>query len=165
MKLTPCPSCSKRLSPDANACPKCGKPLVEGWAVLQQAKQKKQQTKAALWTIGVLGGLFAIGALSEANSTPETRQAETCADRGRLEAFGISKRFVQKRLRSPSTAEFPSFRADGIVTKWIGDCDFHVTSFVDAQNGFGAKVRSTYDVTVTYLPGTKEWRLKEISIE
>ncbi len=47
----------------------------------------------------------------------------------------------------------------------VGDCDFHVTAFVDAQNGFGAKVRSAYDVTVTYLPGTKEWQLKQISIE
>lgn len=33
MSLLPCPSCGKRISESASACPKCGHPLAPGWAV------------------------------------------------------------------------------------------------------------------------------------
>lgn len=32
-RLKPCPDCSNPVSPDAAACPKCGKRLQKGWNI------------------------------------------------------------------------------------------------------------------------------------
>jgi len=48
--------------------------------------------------------------------------------------------FVKQSLRAPATAKFP-FPVRGI---YQGDCTFVVSSYVDAENAFGASVRSNY---------------------
>jgi hypothetical protein len=55
---------------------------------------------------------------------------------GEVMAAIMSEKFVTQRLRSPSTAEFPSAnKAQVIKTK---RCHYDVKSYVDAQNGFFA---------------------------
>lgn len=69
---------------------------------------------------------------------------------------------VSKNLKSPSTAKFPTYNHATI--KQVGDSSedikqkWHVESYVDAENSFGAKVRQNFsidiirhnDETVTY---------------
>lgn len=79
-------------------------------------------------------------------------------------AFMQCQTFVTNRLKSPSTADFPF--AD--YTSWKGDDGkYTIKSYVDAQNGFGAIVRSYWHCETTYTPGNKrghEWKLVNLEI-
>lgn len=57
------------------------------------------------------------------------------------DAVVACKRFVEERLTAPATADF----SGETVT---GEGPFTVTGTVDAENAFGAKLRSTYTCVV-----------------
>lgn len=67
-------------------------------------------------------------------------------------AFVMAKKFIEQRLKAPSTAKFPNMSDDGVVitpaTVTGGKCGFIVDTYVDAENGFGANIRARYTVTV-----------------
>lgn len=77
-------------------------------------------------------------------------------------AYRASQRFVEDRLRSPSTASFPRLAEVRVVP--AGDCKFNVTAYVDAQNGFGAQIRTHYTVTMESLPQSKAWRALDLHL-
>lgn len=89
----------------------------------------------------ILGAI--VGQCSDTVSTPKTA-AEITADSLRsveMDARIMCKQFVEQRLRAPSTAKF------GRVTAWpVKGKPYHwtATGQVDAQNGFGAQIRSTF---------------------
>ena len=67
-------------------------------------------------------------------------------------AFVEAQHFIQDKLIAPGTASFPIMNPDGSEVSRIslpnGRCAFRVSSYVDAENGFGAKIRTKYDATV-----------------
>lgn len=77
-------------------------------------------------------------------------------------AYLTSRGFVERRLKSPSTAEFPSFSVIQSVS--LGNCKFQVSAYVDAQNGFGATTRTPYQATLEYIPKEQSWRLLNLKI-
>lgn len=81
-------------------------------------------------------------------------------------AFLMSHYFVMQNLKSPSTADFPLYDYRAIN---LGGNQWSVTSYVDAQNSFGATIRTNYRVFITFQGGEWNdilaWRLNEISIE
>jgi hypothetical protein len=79
-----------------------------------------------------------------------------------MDASVWSEQFVRDRLKAPTTADFP--RGVYGVT-WAGGCTFKVASYVDAQNGFGAKLRTKYFAELEYLPAEDKWRLKTLHMD
>lgn len=73
-------------------------------------------------------------------------------------AYIMSQRFVKRELRSPSTAKFPSYHSDSVTVRQTGECKFHISAYVDAQNGFGATVRNRYEMSMERLPDDDSWR-------
>lgn len=59
-------------------------------------------------------------------------------------AFYSANDYVTKNLKCPSTAKFPLY--DDSYVKKEGDSTYLVVGYVDAQNGFGAMIRSKYVV-------------------
>lgn len=85
-------------------------------------------------------------------------QRELCSND--VMAFTMAQEFVKKRLKAPSTADFPWIH-DGAVRK--SECGvFSVTSYVDAQNAFGAMLRTQYRATVKHV-GNDNWQLVDIA--
>lgn len=78
-------------------------------------------------------------------------------------AYSMAKQFVEKQLRSPSTAEFPSIFSDEVTTSYAGDCTHHITAYVDSENGFGAMVRTHFLAKVQNEHGTSTWVLKDLT--
>ncbi len=74
----------------------------------------------------------------------------------KIEAHYAATQFVQKRLSSPSSAEFKSY-SESDVTK-LGDNEYLVHGYVDAENAFGAKIRKKYVAKVLYS-GDDTWSL------
>jgi hypothetical protein len=67
-------------------------------------------------------------------------------------AWVIAVRAVKERFKAPSTAKFP-WSSHGQYIKEIGDRTFVVKSYVDAENSFGAKIRSNFTVKVKRMYG------------
>ncbi len=100
-----------------------------------------------------------------------------------IEAGGMCKDFVRKNLKSPSTADFGGWlekrdKAVFVPTEKINDLGLKidisklhnsgiwaVAGQVDAQNSFGAMIRSEYICVMDYDKNTKMWYLLDISIK
>jgi len=85
-------------------------------------------------------------------------------DRGNMAYFRCQDN-VKARLRSPSTADFPFL--DFQVTR-RGTSAYVVTSYVDAQNAFGATIRSNFVCTIEYQSGDdadpRSWNLIDLTM-
>jgi hypothetical protein len=60
----------------------------------------------------------------------------------------MSKQFMEKRLKAPSTADFPWYSNSEVSVIHRGGGTFDVRSYVDAQNSFGAQIRTHYTCTL-----------------
>ncbi|MDF2047278.1 hypothetical protein P2P98_14015 [Microbacterium sp. Kw_RZR3] len=69
------------------------------------------------------------------------------------EAIAQCEDLVTSQLKAPSTASFDSAAARNGTAEWT------VTGTVDAQNGFGAQIRSTYQCSMRIKGGKIERRL------
>jgi hypothetical protein len=82
-------------------------------------------------------------------------------------AFIQCQDHVRKRLKAPSSADFPLLERS--VTK-TAENTYKVVSYVDAENSFGAKLRSSYVCIIkrTDPKGDKadprSWRLVDLKI-
>lgn len=78
-------------------------------------------------------------------------------------AYFISQSFVKERLKSPSSADFPSaFNTQAFSVTAILPNKYMVSSYVDAQNSFGAKIRSRYSCTLKHE--NNNWSLESLNI-
>lgn len=81
-----------------------------------------------------------------------------------LTAYLICQDFVEDRLRAPATAEFPSYRDQGVDAEVVGPAQYRIGAYVDSQNGFGAMLRTAFSCTVTWESGTT-WRLNDLNLD
>lgn len=98
--------------------------------------------------------------LSGCDNSPEARAKRHCADE--TMAFVMSQGFVRARLRSPASAEFPYLTDRQTSSFALGDCRFHVASWVDAQNAFGGTVRTNYSLKIRYVPARDAWEASDV---
>jgi hypothetical protein len=155
MALVECAECGRGVNSRARKCPGCG------------CRIKRQYTfveRLSGWTLGaaIVTGLVWIGHVN----TPDeaTRRVQLCenSDLNKRHAYTMAKEFVIKQLRAPSTAVFPGFNNEGVKADSIDTCKFRIVGFVDAQNGFGAQIRSTYSMDLSYEPGTNSWKASNL---
>jgi hypothetical protein len=69
------------------------------------------------------------------------------------------QRYVRDRLKAPATADFPFL--DRRIWKFDDDI-YVVKSYVDAQNSFGAMLRTNWHCKVQYVGGG--WKLLELEL-
>lgn len=105
-----------------------------------------------LIAVTVFGVLSIITVVVLAGSGAPSKQREVnmqeAIDRFPPQAYACAKEKVVSMLKAPSTADFPwsSFVQD---VEYVGLAEsrypqFRITSFVDAENSFGAMIRSNY---------------------
>lgn len=74
-------------------------------------------------------------------------------------AWAYAQMFVEKQLVSPGTARFqPGAVVDGCV-RHLGNDEYEVSAYVDAQNRFGCMVRQSFRCRVQQLENGAKWRL------
>lgn len=69
----------------------------------------------------------------------------------RIEAMSAAESFAKDRLKAPATARFPS--NSDFRTEMLSCGTWRVTSYVDAQNSFGAAIRTYYVTVMNYSGG------------
>ncbi|MEW6765581.1 MAG: hypothetical protein AB1344_07325 [Pseudomonadota bacterium] len=134
-RTTQCKDCGGTVSKNAETCPHCG------------AKVAKQNSAGAgtlaLLTLIVLATIL-FGGKNKEDSGTSPRTPPTPAETAKY-ASGQCERLVKNRLKSPSTADFP-WGFPNVID--LGGNEFMLVSYVDAQNGFGAMIRSNYSCRV-----------------
>jgi len=74
--------------------------------------------------------------------------------------YAMCQLFMEDKLVAPSTAKYPALS----LTKWSFENKiFKITSYVDAQNNFGAMLRKNYYCEVEYQ-GNDKWKLNDLQI-
>jgi len=133
-------------------------------ARLKEKEEKKKQSKKAigcLTVIIIVVVFFIIIFSGGGGGTPTTQQGTSDSM-----AYIQSQAYVKTALKSPASAKFPF--ADYEYKKYEDD-SYLITSYVDAQNNFGAMIRNNYTAVLKYLGGEdadpNNWELKELIID
>jgi ribosomal protein S27AE len=96
-----------------------------------------------------------------AGSSPSAASPSPPPLPSKLDAWVSCQEFVEKRLKAPSSADFPFFDKNFVTD--LGGGAFHVQAYVDAQNSFGAKLRSDFTCDVHDTGDT--WYLDAVDIK
>jgi len=104
----------------------------------------------------VLWGVATCGNGSNGGNSPGTTRADVGDAVG---AWVICQQFVEDRLTAPATADYPAGYSQ--YTTSLGAGRFRVDAYVDAENSFGALVRTDFTCTVNYQ-GNDSWRLESL---
>lgn len=171
MAMTKCKKCGTEVSTEAEKCPKCA------------ARQWKSTPFGRWFAVGIFALVAyqcstmidererrdaakevakAKEAAKEAAKTPEEKAAdirEREISSLKYVAMVKCRKFVEYSLKAPATAEFPSY-SDFFATS-VGGGRFGVVGYVDAQNSFGAKIRTRFVCTLQNNGNT--WELVELT--
>lgn len=123
--------------------------------------------------------VFVIAQCSIANSKYDAKYAnESSADKFVVEpsdtkssdessmAFIQCKEFVKERLKAPSSADFPFLDYQASI---LTDNHYFITSYVEAQNAFGVKLKNNYTCSVKWdvadSSAIRNWELISLQID
>lgn len=94
----------------------------------------------------------------EADSAREAAVYDkVCGSGNIIGAYVMAQKPIRAQLRSPSSAIFPFAHQVAVVP--IGDCRWKIIAYVDAQNGFGAMLRTPWTATIQHNPDSGAWRM------
>jgi hypothetical protein len=113
---------------------------------------------------GVLGIIILISVIGGDFNEAKIRQMTPEEKCRHYEAFAPSRAqtFVKERLKAPSTATFPSSSQVSFSLDDSGNCIYEIRSNVDAQNSFGAQIRTDYYVRLMKESKADKWHLLDI---
>lgn len=139
---------------------------------LQSIKQNwdswtANQRKGFLIFLGVILFFIYRGCDNDNKSTGKAGNytAESTEKPKLQEAWIISQTYVKVVLKAPATAEFPYDNAGGSIE----ENRYNINAYVDAQNSFGALLRSNYYCKMDYKGGNwsdiNNWDLIYLSLD
>lgn len=129
MALVKCPECGKDVSDTVQDCPQCGYTL-------------KKRTSIVL--PGCLGLIILLVVLFMMAPSARETEAEYRKDPygDEVGASVACQRFVSAQLKAPATAKFPLYAE--VRPTALGGGRWQWIAYVDAQNGFGATIRTRF---------------------
>jgi hypothetical protein len=75
-------------------------------------------------------------------------------------ACTMAEKLIKPQLKAPSTAQFDYGNCRDGATH--SGNTWHLTSYVDADNSFGAHIRSYYTVDMTNVPPSDNWQMSNL---
>ncbi|WP_142459659.1 hypothetical protein [Geodermatophilus aquaeductus] len=124
-----------------------GQPIVEP----EKPKADKAEVAKGLSVLAVIG-LVVAACVSNMNDDNKS----SGGGRDEIGAGVACEEFVKRQLRAPATADFPNFQE--YVVTGSGD-QYTVQGYVDAQNGFGALIRSDWSCSIQRDEEQEQWTL------
>jgi len=166
-----CPFCKEKIQNGAVVCKYCKKDIprekTKYELAQEKAKEKEDQYLATLseddkkkylhhqklklmafgiivFAVVIIIFAWAISGCEELLTTSSSSSSKVDS----VDAYSCAKEKVLEALKSPSSADFPSVFSGDIKFNQSGD-SWAVDSYVDAQNSFGASLRSTFSCNLT----------------
>lgn len=127
-----CPICHTEC--DTSHCPKCNKDFID-----KEANMKNGLLSAIISILVLIVGfiiLYNVAGFSSSSSTDDYKS----------DAYAVAQHYVEEKLKAPKTADFPWYD-ESYVT--VSGNKYTVSAYVDAENSFGANVRTYFTVTMT----------------
>lgn len=154
MEEKKCKHCAMMIPKEAKICPYCRK--TQGW---------KPVTKILAFLVSLFIVITIIGTFTSQDTTVQiTSDQKTSEEDLPKRAFYKSQEYVKEHLKAPATADFPYYNSTS-VKRVAGDAKgvmYEVVSYVDAQNSFGAKIRTNYKCSIVRVHANKSWVLAEL---
>lgn len=153
MALIKCPECGNDVSTEATACPKCGCPIKKQkiepkpQQETQPVNQQNSSTGSGCGTvilviIAIIAAILMLVTCSGGSSSKSSNDWNT-----ESWAKSYAQIIVKDNLKAPSTAKFCN-TAREMTAKNMGGSKWKVTGWVDAENSFGAMIRSDFEVVL-----------------
>jgi hypothetical protein len=141
MGLIKCKECGKEVSAQAKACPNCGATFpgvgAKGCAI-------------AFLVILFIGAIAFMFLHFSGKDWRERDNSDM--------AYIMMEEFVKKELKAPSSASFPGITESNSHVRYLKNQKYQIVSYVDAQNAFGAKIRTHFRGEIEQIDETR-WRL------
>lgn len=150
MTLIKCHECNTQISKNAKACPKCG------------AAPRSSIILRIFSAIVLCIIIFSFTEKSDKNGTSSEEQKPSRCEDSAYAAI-VAQDEISEALVAPATADFPNVYE--IRRTYLGECTHQITGWVDAQNSFGANVRSYYTIQLAYNETTKSWHGVPLAIK
>lgn len=160
-----CPKCKEKIKEEATKCRYCKSNLNKETNINAKSKPNNNhdvsctQGCSILFIVIILAVIFNLLG-GEDNPETETYSA-SCED-----AYVVSTSYVEQRLKSPSSAEFPYDSSTSCSRE--GNDVFQIDSYVNANNSFGTQIRTDWQAKLKYSGGDPmsptSWSLKNITI-
>lgn len=154
-----CPHCGAARVGEMRFCVSCGKQIVSDAAPASAPQVAPPRKK--LHPLVVIMLLIVVAGACVLFSVRGGRGNGLTVTDGQIGAFIMCKQFVTDRLKSPSSAVFPTAAGDGVSIATLSSAQYRVHAYVDSQNSFGATIRTTYDCTVRNTAG-QNWVLENL---
>lgn len=161
MSIIKCRECKQSVSSKAESCPHCGNPIYK-----QRQRAKTVGPIVAGVVLSVAGFavfMLAVAALLQIGQGQSVLGKD--AEERRSTAYYTARDFVRKSLKSPASADFPTFRSRdaGAVRVKGSKNSYQAWGYVDAQNAFGAMLRSEWVAYLENVNGDR-WRLQYLRL-
>lgn len=135
-----CPACKMMIDKKAKVCPHCRKKFGLTWP-------------AKIFLALIILGF--IGYLSGPSKDSNIKSPDATENRA-FTAWAVHRVFIENALKAPSTADFAPQSKSSIET--IEKNTYRISSYVDSQNSFGAKIRTRYSI-ILKDNGPNNWQL------
>lgn len=152
-----CPQCGATNELAKRLCVDCGAPIAkvkpddpgQGSIYDEAPGRRREWVRPALF-VGALGVLALVISLCNSGGGSEAPSPD---DGDALSAYVVCQQFVEEQLRAPGTADYPQTYSE--ATTDLGGGRYRVNSFVDAENAFGALIRTRFVCTVEHVSGDR----------
>ena len=130
----------------------------------EKGKTHSDTSQKSANILGVILLIVAAFIGSGSDPKPEDMTAEelSAACEDKIMAYVMAQQLVKQNLKSPSTAEFPSY--SGVTVIYAGECVHKVSAYVDSQNAFGAVIRTPFSVELKNNIVEETWSFIDIKI-
>ena len=130
-----------------------------------EAKQQIERDKYKKGCLGCLGLIVVIAMI--VGIMPAVGGGSSDSS-DKIDAWVMAQHFVEQQLKAPGTADYGGVwdgdyqSSDDVVTE-LGDDKFRVSAWVDAENSFGAKIRTYFVCELEYV-GDDNWRCTKLDL-
>jgi len=100
-----------------------------------------------------IGVIILGGVISRQIYNPDKNKKETREMVSKYDIYKFAKKSITATLKAPSTAKFPDYNDEGVNIVIADSTNIVVSGYVDAQNSFGAMLRSRYIVALSIKGG------------
>lgn len=127
----------------------------------------KEEKSSSNGCIGCLGLIIIVGIIAFAFHSCLGGSSSKEADNTSM-IITIAQDAVKKQLKAPSTAKFPwgsdEYNIKEVVADDSGFKAYYVKSYVDAENSFGAKIRTDFIVKLELSDDGEKYKVLDVKL-